>query len=82
MLPPPTKTMPALEPVTSENIAAIGYDGDLYVKFHDDKDKPGATWKYFGVPADLHEGLMKAHSVNTAFRHTIKGQFRAEKMLP
>lgn len=48
------------EPVTSTSVASIGYDPDsstLEIEFTD-----GGVYQYFGVPAEIHAGLMAASS--------------------
>lgn len=60
---PPLPDIP-LAPVQSSNVLAVGYDPSTQtarVKF-----RGGATYRYAGVPADLHESIMKAASVGTA----------------
>ncbi|MCQ0971020.1 KTSC domain-containing protein [Paracoccus sp. TK19116] len=52
------------DPVSSSNIASIGYDSDsetLEIEFTN-----GSIYQYFNVPSGLHEQLMAAPS---------KGQF-------
>jgi hypothetical protein len=48
-------------PVSSSNVAAVGYDVDsatLYVSFLD-----GAEYEYDSVSQDIYEGLLAASSV-------------------
>lgn len=59
------------EPVTSSNIASIGYDPQtetLEVEF-----KNGTVYQYHGVDADKHAALMKADTVGGHFNAHIKG---------
>ena len=45
-------------PVSSSNIAAIGYEGStLYVEFSN-----GSLYEYYNVPRSLYDGLMSASS--------------------
>jgi len=60
-----------MTPVTSSNIAAIGYDKDakeLFVEF-----KSGKTFKYAGVFEDEYTCLIEAVSVGSHFFRKIKG---------
>jgi hypothetical protein len=53
------------QPVTSSVIASIGYDADsatLDVEFHDI-----GTYRYSGVPADVHRELVSAGSHGAYF---------------
>lgn len=53
-------------PVTSSNIASIGFDPDtqtLEVEFTN-----GDVYQYMGVPADVHEAFMASDSKGK-FRH-------------
>lgn len=71
--------------VRSSNIARIGFDltdaarlryGILTVEF-----MSGAIYRYFDVPASMHEALLAAPSVGTYFTHAIKhGGFKFEKL--
>lgn len=48
------------QPVTSTNLAAVGYDAatsTLEVEFHH-----GGVYQYSGVPNEVHAGLMAADS--------------------
>ena len=57
-------------PVTSSNIASIGYDPKqeiLEVEFCD-----GRTYQYLGVPEMLYRGLMAASSHGSFFDAHIK----------
>jgi hypothetical protein len=54
----------ALVPVTSSNVAAVGYDEatkTARVRFHN-----GAVYRYADVPKELHESIMAAPSVGKA----------------
>lgn len=57
-------------PVSSSNLRAIGYDPDsrtLEVEFLD-----GGLYRYSGVPASVHAGLMSASSHGSYFDANIK----------
>jgi hypothetical protein len=61
-------------PVTSSNIAEIGYDEDrrvLEVLF-----KTGSVYQYFDVPLQEYQGLMQASSCGQYLNANIKGRFR------
>lgn len=64
----------ALSPVTSANVAAIGYDADsqrFAVQF-----KNGGTYHYAGVPADVAEKVTNANSIGSAVQaHLVKGGY-------
>lgn len=61
-------------PVSSSNIASIGYDSDavtLEVEFH-----TGKVYQYFDVPEAVHVELMQASSVGTYLNANIKNHYR------
>ena len=72
-------------PVTSSQLAAVGYDREtrtLRIRFADYRHKgndrliPGALYEYDDVPEDIHAGLMAAHSAGAYFgEHVRKGGF-------
>jgi len=58
------------EPVQSSNLASVGYDistNVLEIEFLN-----GGVYQYYGVPAQVHEGLMNAGSKGSYFYHNIK----------
>ena len=60
-------------PVTSSNLAAVGYDdsdASLYVQF-----KNGTTYQYLRVPHAIYDALMRAGSKGTFFNDEIKERF-------
>ena len=66
------------ERVRSSNIKSVGYESDsmtLEVEFRD-----GGIYKYFNVPAHVHEGLMRAISKGSYFHDHIKERYRFRKM--
>lgn len=70
--------LPDMRPVSSSNIASIGYDeatSDLYVTF----TNSGRTYKYENVPPGEFSMLERAGSVGSYFAENIKGQY---KMVP
>ena len=59
--------------VESTSLATIAYDADrklLQIEFRD-----RTTYRYFNVPADVHETLLRAKSKGTYFNRLIRGQF-------
>lgn len=66
------------EPVSSSNIASIGYDPNsetLEVEF-----LRSGIYQYYNVPLFLHERLMMADSVGTFFNAEIKNAFPSAKL--
>jgi hypothetical protein len=62
-----------MKPVTSSNIAAVGYaegSGELIVQY-----KGGGTYRYFDVPAEVHAGLAEAKSIGGYINENVKGKF-------
>ena len=65
-------------PVSSSNIAAIGYDPDtqtLEVEFNN-----GSIYQYFDVPQSVHEALMSAESAGRFLNARIRGRYRYAKV--
>lgn len=59
-----------MTPVTSSQIASVGYDEDkreLHVRF-----KNGALYVYSAVPQDVYDGLLAADSVGSTFHTTVR----------
>lgn len=64
-------------PVTSSNLASVGYDEPsktLEVTF-----KNGSTYAYSGVPKSEHDALMAASSHGKYLNSNIKPRFAATK---
>ena len=62
------------EPVSSSNIAEIGYDEDrriLEILFHS-----GRCYQYFDVSPQLYRELRQASSIGQYINANIKGHFR------
>lgn len=60
-------------PVSSSNIASIGYDEaakTLEIEFH-----TGSVYQYLNVPIEIYRGLLKAGSPGGYFRNHVKGRF-------
>jgi hypothetical protein len=65
-------------PVSSSNIASIGYDADsmtLEIEFLN-----GRIYQYAGVPADVHAALMAAGSHGAYFNSSIKNAYTAMRV--
>lgn len=68
----------AMTPVTSSNIAKLGYDvADmiLVIEF-----KSGGTYHYKGVSIDQFRAFITAESVGKHYHSDIRGKFDAEKI--
>ena len=66
------------EPVSSSNIAAVGYDPDsetLEVEF-----KTSGIYQYFNVPVFMHERLVVADSVGKFFNAEIKDSYPCARL--
>jgi hypothetical protein len=66
------------QPVSSSNIASIGYDADsqtLEIEFLN-----GGVYQYFDVPTYVHEELMNASSHGQYLAQNIKGIYRFSKV--
>jgi len=62
------------QPVSSSNIASIGYDTDsqtLEIEFLN-----GSVYLYFDVPSSVHAGLMNASSHGKYFHQHIRNRYR------
>ena len=68
-----------LMPVTSSQIAAVGYDPtvlQLVVRFRGSGPRPEAIYSYTGVPAQIAAELIGAESPGTYFhRHIRQGGY-------
>jgi hypothetical protein len=59
--------------VESTTLATVAYDkarGLLLLQF-----RSGAMYQYFGVPAAVHEALLRARSKGSYFNRAIRGWF-------
>jgi hypothetical protein len=60
--------------VESSTLSAVGYDetrGILQLEF-----RSHALYRYYDVPSEVHEGLVKAVSKGRYLNRAIRGQFR------
>jgi hypothetical protein len=66
------------KPVTSSNIASIGYDENtstLEIEFLNN-----SIYQYFDVPLHIYQGLMQADSHGQFLAQNIKGVYRYSKV--
>ena len=64
--------------VESSTLATIAYDrtrGLLQLEF-----SSRAIYQYFGVPASVHEDLLRAPSKGSYFNRAIRGKFRYSRL--
>ena len=69
--------MPDMQPVSSSNIAAIGYDAEnqaVYVQF-----VTGSSYAYKGVPEHEYENLRTAPSVGSYLNRNYKNVYPYER---
>jgi hypothetical protein len=65
-------------PVTSSNVASVGYDPNtmtLEVEFRN-----GSVYQYFDVPETAYQDLMSASSVGTYLNQNIKASYRCAQI--
>lgn len=70
--------IPDMEPVSSSNIAAVGYDVEnqtVYVQFLN-----GSTYAYKGVPEHEFENLRTAPSVGSYLNRNYKNVYPYERV--
>ncbi|GAA0410465.1 KTSC domain-containing protein [Cocleimonas flava] len=71
-------SIPEMQPVSSSNIAAVGYDPDTenaYVEFLD-----GSTYAYKGVPEYEFNNLLTAASVGSYLNRSFKNVYPYERL--
>lgn len=67
-----------MEPVTSSNLVAVGYDEQglvLRVEF-----KGGLTYEYYDVPLHVYQGLMSAASHGEYMNSNIRSLYRYQRL--
>ena len=65
-----------LVPVSSSNLAAVGYDGStLTVQFHS-----GWVYEYYRVPPNVYEGLMSAASMGRYLNVLIRPFYYCQRI--
>ena len=65
-------------PVTSSNVATVGYDANtmtLEIEFQN-----GSVYQYFDVPEVEYQGIMTADSVGKHLNQNIKNNYRYTKI--
>jgi hypothetical protein len=65
-------------PVSSSNVASVGYDPNsmtLEVEFKD-----GSVYQYFDVPETVYQELMRASSVGEFMHANIRNNYRYTKV--
>lgn len=70
-----------LQPVTSSQIHAVGYDPasqTLAIQFKS-KNGPGSVYHYADVPPEQHAALVGAESIGKHFGQNIKGRYQHTK---
>lgn len=70
--------MPEMQPVSSSNIAAVGYDAEsqsVYVQFLN-----GSTYTYKGVPEHEFENLRTASSIGSYLNRNYKNVYPYERV--
>lgn len=66
------------QPVSSSNVASVGYDAGSALLEVEYKD--GSIYQYFDVPQHHYEGLVGAGSVGSYLNQNIKGSYRYSKL--
>lgn len=70
-------SIPVMQPVSSSNISAVGYDADnqwVYIQFLD-----GSVYAYKGVPEHEYENLRTASSVGSYLNRNYKNVYPYER---
>ncbi len=65
-------------PVSSTNLASVGYDGAsrvLEIQFRN-----GRVYEYYDVPREVYEGVIGAPSPGEFFTSRIRGRFRFRQL--
>lgn len=71
-------SLPEMHPVSSSNVAAVGYDSEsqtVYIQFLD-----GSTYAYKGVPEHEYENLRTAPSVGSYLNRNYKNIYPYERV--
>ena len=64
--------------VESSNLKSVGYDEFLLVL--EIEFKSGAVYRYYGVPAEVHDELINAESVGKYFNANVKSKYNFLKV--
>lgn len=66
------------EPVSSSNLRSVGYDpssNTLEIEF-----KSGGVYQYSGMPAHVHDSLLRSGSLGKYFANQIKDVYPCAKI--
>lgn len=64
--------------VESSNLRSVGYDEFLLVL--ETEFNSGAVYRYYGVPAEVHDELINAESVGKYFNANVKSKYNFLKV--
>lgn len=70
--------MAQMTPVSSSNIAAVGYDEatqELFIEFN-----TGVTYGYSHVPEEIYQGILDAASPGSFFHDAVRNSYRARRV--
>lgn len=70
--------MPEMRPVSSSNVAAVGYEPETQTLFVDFLN--GGRYTYDGVPEDVFIGMLSAESVGRFLHQNVKGIYPYTKI--
>jgi hypothetical protein len=65
-------------PVQSSVLASVRYHAETSIL--DLKFRAGVTYRYFDVPADIHNPLLTADSKGSCFHHLIRNRFPYQRL--
>ena len=65
-------------PVESSVLASVRYQAGRSIL--DLEFRPGVTYRYFDVPADIYNSLLMADSKGACFNHNIRNRFRYQRI--
>lgn len=66
--------------VESSSLRTIAYDESLALLRLEFQSR--AVYDYFGVPAAVHEALLRAPSIGACFNAMVRGCFRYDRVFP
>jgi len=64
--------------VQSSNIISVGYD--LSARIMEVEFQSGGVYQYHGIPEDIYQSLMTAHSKGQYFHDNIMNQYDFEEV--
>jgi hypothetical protein len=67
-------------PVQSSLLASVSYQAERSIL--DLEFRAGATYRYFDVPANIHNCLLTADSKGSCFNRLIRNRFRYQRLQP